>query len=151
MSERLRIFAPARHGVREGDAWGDGRFGASRGDRLHKGVDFLATEGERISAPCDGVVRRIGQCYVDTDEYKLIEIHAAGALVRVFYVTPGVAPGDAVSIGDTIGHAQDISRRYAPGMHNHVHLEVRLTGSVLVGKGREPTEAVWVDPWLLMY
>jgi hypothetical protein len=35
-------------------------------------------------------------------------------------------------------------------MKNHIHLEVRLTSAVLVGKGRKPTEAVWVDPRLFL-
>ena len=181
MTQRLCLFAPLIHGVREVDAWGDGDFGASRGGRSHKGVDYLASLGERVGSPCDGVIRRIGRCYADTAEYKLMEIATDGALVRLFYVNPGVQPDNTVQIGDTIGYAQDISKRYPPEklskrslerylvkwgasglddltpqqldqlrMQNHVHLEVRLTKGVLVGKGRAPSEAVWIDPRLFM-
>lgn len=181
MPQKLRLFAPLDHGVRGVDAWGDGDFGASRGGRSHKGVDYLASPGERGGSPCDGVIRRIGRCYGDTDEYKLVEITTDGALVRLFYMDPNLALGDTVQIGDTIGYAQDISKRYPPEklskrslerylvkwgasglddltpqqldqlrMKNHVHLEVRLTKGVLVGRGRTPSEAVWVDPRLFM-
>jgi hypothetical protein len=68
--------------------------------------------------------------------------------VRLLYVDPEVFAGDAVRTGDTLGYAQDIAARYGDGMENHVHLEVRLINSVLVGKGQEPTEAIWVDPQL---
>jgi murein DD-endopeptidase MepM/ murein hydrolase activator NlpD len=148
--DRLRLFAPARNGIREIDDFGSGRFGASRGNRLHKGIDYKVTLGERVRSPCNGVVRRIGRCYGDTPEYKLVEIDTAGAVVRVLYVSPEVHPGDTVVIGDTIGYAQDISKRYGRGMDNHVHLEVRLTNGVLVGKGRTPPEHVWVDPQLFI-
>ncbi len=181
MPQRLRLFAPLQHGVRGSDAWGDGAFGASRGNRKHKGPDYLAAPGECVGSVCDGVIRRIGRCYVDTAEYKLVEIATDGALARLFYVNPEVLPGDEVRIGDTIGYAQDISKRYPPEklskrslekylvkwgasglddltpqqldqlrMKNHVHFEVRLTKNVLVGRGRSPNEAVWVNPRLFM-
>ena len=179
MPQKLNLFRPLQHGEREADAWGEGGFGASRGDRLHKGIDFLGTPAERVSCPCDGVIRRIGRCYGDTDEYKLIEIISGPAWVRVFYANPEVLPGDEVFIGDALGYVQDIAARYPPEklsrpmlaeylrgwnvtslddltpkqlnqlrMKNHIHLEVRLTGAVLIGRGRLSTEAVWVDPHL---
>jgi len=148
MPHKLRLFRPLQNGAREADAFGEGHFGASRGNRKHKGIDFLATPGERVGSPCDGVIRRIGRCYGDTPEYKLIEIDTDGALVRVFYVDANVAPGDRVFDRSTLGYAQDIAARYGNGMDNHVHLEVRLTKHVLVGRGRSPNEAVWVDPHL---
>lgn len=147
---KVRLFAPVQHGIREIDDFGSGRFGASRGSRLHKGIDYLATFGERVGSPCNGVVRRIGRCYSNTAEYKLVEIDTAGAIVRVLYVNPEVRPRDEVRIGDTIGYAQDISKRYGRGMDNHVHLEVRLTNGVLVGKGRAPSEHIWIDPKLFI-
>lgn len=148
MPQKLRLFNPLQHGVREADAWGEGHFGAGRGDRKHKGVDYLATPGERVACPVDGFIRRIGRCYGDTPEYKLVEINTGPAWVRVLYVDPEVMPGDEVFAGDTLGYAQDIAARYSATMSNHVHLEVRLINSVLVGRGRLPSEAVWVDPHL---
>jgi hypothetical protein len=95
-------------------------------------------------------VRRIGQCYGDTRKYKLVEINAGPALVRVLYVDPEVFKDDYVAIGDRLGYAQDIAARY-PGMKNHVHVEVQLTSGVLLGKGRQPDAKVWVDPHYFMW
>jgi len=149
MPSKLRLFKPLQHGIREADAFGQGTFAAPRGNRKHKGIDFLGVPNERVSCPCDGVIRRIGRCYGDTAEYKLVEINAGPAWVRLLYVDPDIFPGDEVSAGDTLGWAQDIAARYGPGMDNHVHLEVRLlTKYVLVGRGRAPNESVWVDPAL---
>lgn len=43
---------------------------------------------------------------------------------RVLYINPAVAEGDAVSAGDVLGAAQDLTGRY-PGITNHVHVEMR--------------------------
>jgi hypothetical protein len=51
-----------------------------------------------------------------------------GYEVKIFYVD-GLFQGKAQA-GDVIGHAQDVSRRYA-GITNHVHLEVREHGCEL--------------------
>jgi hypothetical protein len=147
---KLRLFAPASHGIRLSDAWGEGTFGAPRGECNHKGVDYLISPGERVRSPVDGVVRRIGRCYADTAEYQLVEIATVGAIVRVFYVEPDLLPGTQIFIGDTIGWAQDIAARYDEDMLNHVHLEVRLTDGVLLGRGRTPENRVWVDPEMFM-
>jgi hypothetical protein len=151
---RLKIFPPLSHGIRESDAWGGGKFGDSRLGRMHKGIDYLAAPGECVRCPVNGVVRRIGYPYSDTQEYRLIEIDTGGAWVRVFYVEPDVHTQDYVVIGDLLGYAQDIAKRYNQPlreMKNHVHLEVRLRRGVLVGKGQEPDDPIWVDPSLFMY
>lgn len=137
---------------------GDGAFGASRRTRLHTGRDYAAKVGRNVSCPVEGKVTRIGQCYQDDPEYKLIEITAKGedhtALVRVLYVEPGVVVGESVVPGQCIGWAQDIAARYGGddgGMVNHVHLDVRLVRGVLVGPGEHPDDMVWIDPRLFMF
>jgi murein DD-endopeptidase MepM/ murein hydrolase activator NlpD len=145
----LRLAPPTGGAVREADAWGSGHFRAPRGERRHKGIDFLAAVGDPVTSPVDGHVRRIGWCYGDDPHYRLVEIETDGAHVRILYVEPSVEAGSAVNRGDLIGHAQDISARYDQGMQNHVHLEMRLT-TALLGRGRAPTERVWIDPRLLM-
>ena len=145
----LKLDPPTSGGVRETDSFGSGRFRAPRGNRLHKGLDFLAAAGDPVVSPTDGTVRRIGICYSDDPRYRLVEIDASDALVRVFYVDPTVAPGDEIAAGDLIGSAQDVAARYENGMKNHVHLEVRLR-TALLGRGREPGESVWADPALFL-
>ena len=145
----LILSPPTTGGIRETDSFGSGHYRAPRGERLHKGLDFLAAAGDPVSSPTDGVVRRIGWCYSDDLSYRLVEIETAEALVRVLYVKATVEKGDQVTMGDTIGRAQDVAARYDHGMKNHVHLEVRLR-TALLGRGRKPGESVWVDPELFM-
>jgi hypothetical protein len=147
---KLRLFSPTHGPERGRDPAGDGAFGASRGSRLHAGRDYLANPGANISSPCEGIVRRIGQCYTDDPTYKLVEIQHEIAVVRVLYVEPRVTAGDAVPPGQTIGYAQDVAARYGGGMQNHVHLDVRMTGGVLCGRGETPDDVIWIDPALFM-
>lgn len=149
--KRLELVPPCHGGLRTTDAWGSGAFGAPRGDRLHAGVDFAAFYGDLVRAPCSGVVRRLGVCYADDPTYRLVEIDAGSAWVRVLYVSPDVQVGDQVHAGTSVlGTVQDVASRYGAGMTNHVHLDVRLVGCVLVGRGQVPADAVYVDPCLLL-
>jgi hypothetical protein len=147
---RLRLFSPAHGPERGRDPGGDGAFGASRCSRLHAGRDYLANPKANISAPCDGRVARIGQCYPDDPTYKLVEIAHEIALVRVLYIEPCVKQGDVVQVGQTIGYAQDVAARYGGGMQNHVHLDVRMMDGVLCGRGETPDDVIWIDPALFM-
>ena len=152
----FKLMPPTMGGIRQGDKHGSGVFGAPRGSLLHKGVDYLVRPGDAVVAPCRGVVTRLGRCYADTDEYKLVEINTGVTVVRVLYVQPIVGGGDYVTAGEPIGFAADLTKRY-PGISNHVHLEVRLIqGTVLMGRGersggddRTPSH-IWVDPGLFM-
>lgn len=110
------------------DAGGCGHFHASRGNRLHLGVDFLAYAGEEIFAPVSGVVARIGNVYQD-EQYKLIELRGSGAnkVFKIMYVSPFVVAGDRVKRGDLIGWAQNIREKF-PDVQNHIHVELFING-----------------------
>lgn len=114
---------------REHDAYGDGYFGASRdgGHRDHEGVDYVGAPGQAVVAPISGYVTKIGFAYDDSTSLKYVEITnpALSFEARVFYVDPQVRVGDAVALGDVIGKAADLTRRYPRGMTNHVHLEIK--------------------------
>ena len=129
----LVLVPPTDGGVRQSDDFGNGLFRAPRGERLHRGLDFLCPPGGAVSSPTTGAIRRIGWCYADDPSYRLIEIEAPGAWVRILYVAPEVEVGAQVAPGDVLGRAQDVAARYGPGMLNHVHLEVQLTTG-LVGR-----------------
>lgn len=128
------------------DSEGDGHFMASRKGRRHKGVDFEVNPGMLLLSMCSGVVKRIGYCYSDDLLYRLIEIDAGRAIVRYLYVSPLVEVGNIIEIGDVIGSAQNVAVRYTGDMKPHVHVEVKLTGKQLVGKGELPAGDVWIDP-----
>jgi hypothetical protein len=123
---------PTGHAQRGKDAFGSGAFLASRGGRAHAGVDYVAKAGQQVVAPIAGFVTKVGYAYAD-DSYRYIEItnRITGYTARVMYVGPEVKVGEALALGQPIGRAESLQRRYA-GITNHVHLEIaRLNGRQL--------------------
>jgi hypothetical protein len=129
------VADPTGQAPRGDDAYGEGRFHASRdgGARRHEGVDYVATPGQAVEAPISGYVATIGFAYRDEHTLRFVEIKnpALRLTARVFYVNPDVAVGDTVAVGRPIGHAQSLTKRYPHGITNHVHLELAD------GKGRK--------------
>lgn len=124
---RYDLAWPLTLGQRGEDAYGSGAFGASRdgGRRRHNGLDLVAPVGAPIRAPISGIVTRVGQAYSGEPELQFVEITSPATRysARVFYVGSSREPGAQVTAGEIIGRAQDLGRRYAPGMTNHVHVE----------------------------
>lgn len=122
------IANPTGRAPREADAYGEGRFHASRdgGSRLHEGVDYIATAGQTVEAPISGYVTKIGYAYPGDEVLRFIEIDnpALHIQARVFYVDPDVAVGQAVAVGRPIGHAHTLQQKYPAGIIDHVHLEI---------------------------
>lgn len=131
---------PTGHGERGVDAYGEGRFGASRdgGSRRHEGADFVADAGQTVHAPISGYVTKIGYAYADDQNLRFVEItnpalhHAA----RVFYVDPAVVEGQAVAIGAPIGKTHSLQKKYPAGMTDHVHLEIIDTRGARIDPAR---------------
>jgi len=143
---RLSILPPLDRGIRGADAQGEGHFGASRGNRLHVGADFVAEVGSPVRAPISGVVNRVGYCYSDDLTYRLVEIVNEDYVCRVLYVLPAIAEGTQVDAGDVIGTAQDLRPRYR-GITPHVHCDLALRRGILIGKsGEQPQGVVFIDP-----
>jgi murein DD-endopeptidase MepM/ murein hydrolase activator NlpD len=126
------IANPTGHAPRETDAYGEGRFHASRdgGVREHEGVDYVATAGQTVAAPISGFVSKVGFAYPDDQSLRYVEIDnpALHLTARVFYVDPKVAVGEAVAVGRPIGQAHTLQRRYPLGITDHVHLEIAERG-----------------------
>ncbi|MHC4703362.1 MAG: peptidoglycan DD-metalloendopeptidase family protein [Planctomycetota bacterium] len=116
------------------DPKGSGMFAAGRGSKRHKGVDYRKAVGQDVKTPVAGIVTRLGWCYKD-EPYRLVEIlsHKGAFLWRVLYVDPCVESGAIVKSGQTIGQAQDIASKYGGGMINHVHVEVSIDPTLLIG------------------
>ena len=107
------------------DSGGSGDYGAKRGDRIHKGTDFLVVPGEKVFAPISGFVSRIAYPYTDTKAYSGLIIENSEIRVKMFYFLPfPTVIGQEVELGQEIGIAQDISKRYGGGMRPHIHLEI---------------------------
>jgi len=111
------------------DSWGSGEFGASRGSRTHKGIDYACPAGAVIHSPVTGLVTKLGYPYADNLEYRYIEITTVDQLRhRIFYVEPISSKGDVISTGQVIGVCQDIAWKYyepdVGPMKNHIHYEI---------------------------
>lgn len=110
------------------DNWGSGAFGAPRGSRRHKGIDFAAPPGTVIHATVNGTVTKLGYPYGDDLSFRYVEVTSATNLRhRFFYVEPLATLGQYVRVGDDIGTVQDTTVRYE-GITNHVHYEILKPG-----------------------
>lgn len=113
--------------IRQTDAWGSGAFGASRGDREHRGVDPACYPGSTVLSLTHGVVRRIGYPY-DLTKYperkhlRLVEVELDGNLFRYFYLDPIAKVGQQVVPGTPLGVTQKLGD-FFPGITEHFHLE----------------------------
>jgi murein DD-endopeptidase MepM/ murein hydrolase activator NlpD len=132
ISEALKakvMFNP----IRQNDAWGDGYFGASRGNRPHLGVDYVVNEGEVVYAPCDMDSFNVSYPYSfdANDNYILTgarfntKINGVNFDGRMWYFTPySHLFGRDISKGTPIGVAQTLQHRYA-GITDHLHFQLR--------------------------
>jgi murein DD-endopeptidase MepM/ murein hydrolase activator NlpD len=122
------IANPTGQAPRQIDAYGEGRFHASRdgGEREHEGVDYVATPGQTVEAPISGYVAKIGYAYPDDTSLRYVEIDnpALHLTARVLYVDPKVQVGDTVAVGHPIGQAHSLQQRYPLGITDHIHLEI---------------------------
>ena len=126
--------------LRGADLEGSGAFAAPRGGKRHKGVDYAFEPGAEVKSPIEGCVTRLGWAYKDAP-YRLVEIlsHGGAMLWRFLYIDPIVGAGDLVASGQTIGTAQKISDRYGEEMTDHVHVEVNVDITELIG-GKHDSE-----------
>jgi murein DD-endopeptidase MepM/ murein hydrolase activator NlpD len=122
------VADPTGREPRDVDAYGEGRFHAARdgGVRLHEGVDYVAKAGQVVDAPISGYVTKIGYAYPGDHVLRFVEIEnpALHLQARVFYVDPDVSVGQAVAVGQPIGHAHSLQKKYPGGITDHIHLEI---------------------------
>ena len=128
-------FNPTHGGLRS-DKWGDGSFGASRGDRIHEGCDVLGLPGSYVVSPVDGKVVRTGMPYGDGgpwDCYLLIREDDRTDW-RLFYVIPLVGiVGTTVRKGQAVAILADVGQKYGTDpvkgrMDPHCHVEKHVNG-----------------------
>jgi len=60
--------------IRGGDRHGAGHWHASRGSRLHRGVDLACYPDTGIASPVDGIVTKIGYPYGDDLTYRYVQV-----------------------------------------------------------------------------
>ena len=123
---------------RTSDKWGQGHFGAPRGSRTHKGIDFACHPGTAICAEMFGIVTKIGYPYDDDEDhdgkpdFTYVEIKdPRGSKARYFYVDPCVKVGDIIPTGQVIGITQRLGGKY-PDITEHLHFEVKDKNGVFI-------------------
>lgn len=121
---------PTGGAARGCDSQGCGEYGASRGRRVHQGLDIEGVPGQDVVAAEDGTVSKIGWPYRDRSlaRFRYIEVtHSPTFRTRYHYVQPGpgIQVGTDVKRGQNIGTLQRLP--YA-GITQHVHFEVWLDG-----------------------
>lgn len=104
------------------DSHGCGHFLASRGNKLHQGLDIIVKPGQRITSPINGKVVRYAYPYSDRS-FAGIAIENSLYFIKIFYLAPSVSVGLEIKEGQQIGFAQNIAARY-PNITPHVHMEV---------------------------
>ncbi len=115
---------PTDNFIRKCDRQGCGHYGASRGNRSHTGVDYIATPEQPVKAIASGTVSYLGFPYSDDLSFRYVAIETDnGLVVRQLYVEPHVSVGMRVEAGDVIGTYQRLGIRY-PGITEHVHIDI---------------------------
>ncbi|KAM3866913.1 leukocyte cell-derived chemotaxin-2-like [Diretmus argenteus] len=110
---------------RTSDRWGQGQYGASRGNRLHKGLDIKCSDGATVLAPFDVTLN--GKVIVYNDPKKAainhgINLRGEGLCFKLFYVKPDQTSG-VVRKGQRIGTMLPMQSVY-PGITSHVHVQM---------------------------
>lgn len=137
------LLNPTGKGIRDFDDYGSGYFGAPRGKRVHKGVDFICAPGQDILAPISGQIVREAFPYANDLSYRGCLIVSGLAQVKMFYMTlhhtilQRLKRHELVEVeqGTSIGKAQNIANKYKDAdktMTPHVHLELKITQPTLV-------------------
>ncbi len=113
------------------DKYGHGHFGASRGNRLHQGIDLLVTKGDPVYAPISGILNFSIPYGSDTRWQGFKIINDSKEQWKVFYCSPIVKNGVYVNKGDVVAYAQSINDKYGEGMLDHLHVELRKNGVLM--------------------
>jgi murein DD-endopeptidase MepM/ murein hydrolase activator NlpD len=127
----MKAIIPTELKKRTSDKWGEGYFGAPRGDRTHNGIDYECPPECQILSPVDGKITKHGYPYGDDLTFRYVQITTKdGYDHRLFYVEPILPIGRIVKKDTVIGFAQDLNERY-PDITPHIHYEVKHEGNYL--------------------
>jgi murein DD-endopeptidase MepM/ murein hydrolase activator NlpD len=121
--------------LRDCDAKGCGHFHASRGDRLHFGIDVKVKKGQYVYSPINGYFNRVSVPYASDLKYKGVEIIGTGIhkglKVKMWYCKHAVPLQTKLEAGSIIAIAQDISEKYGSSMTPHVHFQMYKNGVIV--------------------
>lgn len=127
----MQFMNPTGRGIRN-DAGGAGYFGAPRGNRLHKGTDYIAQyifkvkKGQEIWMPVgQGEIARTSLPYKNDLKWRGVYIFHPRIELQMWYLEPvgELIRAGPLEIGTVIGHAQNIGEKY-PDVTPHIHLQI---------------------------
>jgi len=122
----MKDVAPLK--IRGIDCFGSGAYLASRGNRLHSGIDIEVHANESVISYTSGTVTHIGYPYnpnhPQKGKYRYIEITSGNHRLRYMYVGVLVELGDDIRRGQTVGWSQDLDCTYS-GITQHTHFDVK--------------------------
>ncbi|SEO09409.1 M23 family metallopeptidase [Palleronia pelagia] len=126
--EMMRVFAQPVEGARLSSVFGRRAHPVYGDTRMHTGVDFAAPRGTPISATAPGRISFIGR----RGGYgRVVEIsHGSETMTRYAHlsaVPDGLAVGDRVAAGDTIGRVGATGTATGPNLHYEVRVNGRPT------------------------
>ncbi|UWQ43992.1 M23 family metallopeptidase (plasmid) [Leisingera aquaemixtae] len=126
--EVLRVFSQPVEGARLTSVFGRRKHPVFGNVRMHTGVDFAAARGTPVRATAPGSIAFIGW----RGGYgRVVEIaHGADKLTRYAHlsaVPEGLAEGQRVSAGDTIGRIGATGTATGPNLHYEVRVDGRPT------------------------
>ena len=111
------------------DSNGLGTFGSKRDGHTHQGLDIRATKGEKIKAPFDLTYVYSAPVYKDDTKYIASEYKTKNGTFKVMYMIP-IAGKKVFKQGEVIGIAQSISEKWGNSMLDHIHVEIRESGTL---------------------
>lgn len=124
------LISPTGKGLRS-DTAGDGSYGARRGSRKHRGLDFLCDPGQPIVCPIDNaIITRINYPYKDKS-YNGFTIENDDITIKLFYCKLTANVGEKVLATQKVAIAEDISKKWGDNMKPHVHLEIKYINPAL--------------------
>jgi len=144
------------------DKQGHGNFGASRGEhadgtkKFHDGLDLVVLPGAFIYSPIDGTVEKVEYPYRTDLRWTGIQIANGNIRVELWYMEPDLTLLDSyVYVGDKVGIAQDISRKYPPVdgkgvMTPHIHMRVTNLPLTYLINGKWAQFEVTLNPELFI-
>uniref|UniRef100_UPI002621C277 M23 family metallopeptidase n=1 Tax=uncultured Jannaschia sp. TaxID=293347 RepID=UPI002621C277 len=126
--EVQRVFAQPVDGARLSSVFGRRVHPVFGNMRMHTGVDFAAAQGTPVQATAPGRIAFIGR----RGGYgRVVEIaHGADTMTRYAHlsaVSDGLAEGQRVAAGDTIGRVGATGTATGPNLHYEVLVDGRPT------------------------
>ncbi|XP_071318060.1 leukocyte cell-derived chemotaxin-2-like isoform X2 [Trachinotus anak] len=110
---------------RTSDTWGQGHYGARRGNRDHKGLDIMCEDGSEVLAPFDVTLHGEVNVFTEPQQAAInsgLILRGEGLCFKLFAMRPDRTSG-SVRKGDRIGTMLPMQSVY-PGITSHVHVQM---------------------------